>query len=411
MPGLAALWVLAAGVAIGMPLTADEAYYLDWSRSLAWGYFDHPPGVAVWVWLGGGHPRLPALLFFPVTAWLLARAAAAWGVDAASRFPLVVIGTPIGLAGLGFATPDTPLFPLTAALLWALGARRFGAAGVLIGVSVLVKSSALLWLPGVLVIAVGARRAITVAVAVVVTLAPHLAWSMAHGGLPYTFQAGRMGQGFHLPEAVFGQLLVVTPGLGWLGLRALGRVVRDAAVDDRDRTLALLGGSQLGAWGLLACTTRVEANWPAFAWLPVLLLLARRPTPAFERAHRFAGGATLAAALGVVVLGRWGPPAWGPPRNPEALSACVPSTIEPVAARYQERALLAAVGREVPYWPAAGGRRSEYDGRPGPPRPVCGFTYLAPASALGDRCPGPVVPTEVCGRPATFCRCPGDLAP
>lgn len=35
-----------------MPLINDEAYYWAWSRHLDWGYFDHPPMVALWIKLG-----------------------------------------------------------------------------------------------------------------------------------------------------------------------------------------------------------------------------------------------------------------------------------------------------------------------------------------------------------------------
>ena len=33
-------------------LLEDEAYYWVWSRELAWGYFDHPPMVALWAAIG-----------------------------------------------------------------------------------------------------------------------------------------------------------------------------------------------------------------------------------------------------------------------------------------------------------------------------------------------------------------------
>lgn len=35
-----------------MPLINDEAYYWVWSEKLDWGYFDHPPMVALWVKIG-----------------------------------------------------------------------------------------------------------------------------------------------------------------------------------------------------------------------------------------------------------------------------------------------------------------------------------------------------------------------
>lgn len=34
------------------PLINDEAYYWVWSRDLAWGYYDHPPMVALWAKIG-----------------------------------------------------------------------------------------------------------------------------------------------------------------------------------------------------------------------------------------------------------------------------------------------------------------------------------------------------------------------
>ena len=42
---LLTLWHL--GLARLLPITQDEAYYFDWARTLSWGYFHHPPGVAL----------------------------------------------------------------------------------------------------------------------------------------------------------------------------------------------------------------------------------------------------------------------------------------------------------------------------------------------------------------------------
>ena len=41
--------VLRFVVAAIVPIVQDETYYLEWSRTLDFGYFDHPPMVA---WLG-----------------------------------------------------------------------------------------------------------------------------------------------------------------------------------------------------------------------------------------------------------------------------------------------------------------------------------------------------------------------
>src|SRR4029079_9098487 len=38
--------------AAAIPVFPDEAYYWEWSRRLAPGYFDHPPGIALVIRLG-----------------------------------------------------------------------------------------------------------------------------------------------------------------------------------------------------------------------------------------------------------------------------------------------------------------------------------------------------------------------
>src|SRR5580658_5129932 len=47
-----ALVLLRLVAAAWTPLTFDEAYYWTWSKHLAFGYYDHPPGVALVIRLG-----------------------------------------------------------------------------------------------------------------------------------------------------------------------------------------------------------------------------------------------------------------------------------------------------------------------------------------------------------------------
>src|SRR5258708_26320264 len=56
-----ALVALRLGAAAWTPLTFDEAYYWMWSKHLAGGYYDHPPGVAAGIRLGTLIPRGPPL--------------------------------------------------------------------------------------------------------------------------------------------------------------------------------------------------------------------------------------------------------------------------------------------------------------------------------------------------------------
>ena len=49
---LALVFLVRIVAAATTPLTEDEAYYRLWSQHLAFGYYDHPPMIAWWIWLG-----------------------------------------------------------------------------------------------------------------------------------------------------------------------------------------------------------------------------------------------------------------------------------------------------------------------------------------------------------------------
>src|ERR1700752_3112574 len=57
-------------------LSGDEAYYWRYSKQLAWGYFDHPPVVAVLVRMGYAlfNNELGVRLFFVITVIALVMA-------------------------------------------------------------------------------------------------------------------------------------------------------------------------------------------------------------------------------------------------------------------------------------------------------------------------------------------------
>jgi hypothetical protein len=116
------LWRIAA--AWGLPVTLDEAYYYDWARHLAWGYFDHPPGVAL---LGIGTrliaasalaARLGTVLAATLTLLVLLRFYSTCGLRAGGELPVALVlafATLPGLVSGVVTTPDTVL-----ALCWAV---------------------------------------------------------------------------------------------------------------------------------------------------------------------------------------------------------------------------------------------------------------------------------------------------
>ena len=148
------LWRL--GAAALLPVTQDEAYYFDWARTLAWGYFDHPPGVAV---LGLGTrlepasalaARLGGLLAGALTLVVLARLYFNSGLvrrDDLTLALVLVFASVAGLVGGIITTPDTAL-----ALAWALALheaeralagdrRRWLTVGLAVGLGLLGKNT------------------------------------------------------------------------------------------------------------------------------------------------------------------------------------------------------------------------------------------------------------------------------
>jgi len=106
-----------------LPVTQDEAYYFDWARSLAWGYFDHPPAVALF---GIGTRlaptsafagRLGTILAATLSLVVLVRLYRACNLRGSELVVAVVVAcaTLPGLASGVLATPDTAL-----GLAWVL---------------------------------------------------------------------------------------------------------------------------------------------------------------------------------------------------------------------------------------------------------------------------------------------------
>ena len=150
-------------------LGVDESYMVAAGRVLSLGYFDHPP--AAW-WLswafahlfGSEAPivvRLPFILLFALTTWLMARLGEAMGYPRAGFWAAVTLNlSPVfGVTSGTWVLPDGPLdAALTGAalcLVHALPARdRWGywcGAGVCAGLALFSKYSAVLVVAGAFV--------------------------------------------------------------------------------------------------------------------------------------------------------------------------------------------------------------------------------------------------------------------
>jgi 4-amino-4-deoxy-L-arabinose transferase-like glycosyltransferase len=334
-------------VAALVPLTTDEAYYVDWARHLAPGYLDHPPLVA-WLIAGplaafGHHTlavRLPALLLQAATTLLAASLARALAGEAAALVTAVLFqAAPVFAVGGLLVTPDAPLAFAWAGALWAVeragsrDARWWLAVGVFVGVGALAKLHAGLLglaLAAALLATPDGRRALRTAwpwagaAAALLVAAPFLLWNARHGWATFAFQAahGLRGRSFsvgRLAASLAGQAAYVSPVLFALAAaaawRALRGVRRPAPPPEGAR------GAPVGAAGGLACTALASTalplaafftlsaaftpgalpHWTAPAWLSACVLLAVGAAPrGAPAAAPDAGGAARAWGLDAV---------------------------------------------------------------------------------------------------------------
>jgi 4-amino-4-deoxy-L-arabinose transferase-like glycosyltransferase len=317
-------------VAAAVPLVPDEAYYWEWSRRLALGYFDHPP-VLAWMIRPGtmlvGESalgvRLPSVLAGGTAMWLVADLARRHGGNrAALRAALVGALLPLSAVGLVLATPDAPLLLAYAAGIAAVdralavppGTRAsylwWAAAGSAAGLGMAAKYTAVLFPAGVAVAFLlrGSLRArlrapepYLAAVLALAVFTPVVAWNAANGWVSFAFQLGHgLGapSGSALPrvlEMVGGQVGLVTPIVFTLmAAAAVAPLVRRGS--DRRFVLALVALVTFGFFLLSATRQRVEPNWPAAAYVAGIVLLS---TAWFRARGRrlFAAGVILAGVL------------------------------------------------------------------------------------------------------------------
>jgi 4-amino-4-deoxy-L-arabinose transferase-like glycosyltransferase len=320
---LAPAIVIGAGVARLIiaaltPLFPDETYYWEWSRHLAAGYFDHPPVIAWLIRIGtmiaGNTPlgvRLGPVLAGTLGVWFVCLATRRMADDRAAALCAVIFAVmPLSAAGLILATPDAPLLAAIAASTYAVvralehqpGTRDSLAwwswAGLALGIGLASKYTAVLVAVGVfLALAThsGLRRRlrepgpyVATLLAILVFL-PVMAWNAAHDWVSFAFQlrhglGGAAGSALNRElELIAGQLGLVSPILfGMIAVAVTAGARRDAT--QIQRVLAVAAMFVFAFFVYSATRRRVEANWPAIAYVPgVLLLVARSATQRWER--------------------------------------------------------------------------------------------------------------------------------
>ncbi|HLV79250.1 MAG TPA: glycosyltransferase family 39 protein, partial [Chthonomonadaceae bacterium] len=321
-------------------LAPDEAYYWDWSRHLAPGYYDQGPMIAYVIRVttalfgtnefGVRFGALAASLGTLLCAYALARRIFS---PLAGFLTVLLLGlTPLMAVGSQIATYDPPLvfFWALAALfleraLFAPSERAQRAAwlwaGVAAGLGFLSKHTMLLLAPCLLlflVLSPAHRRWLRrpepyLAFLITLLLYSGVFWWNAHHHW-WTFQhllflTGKSSGAplRRLGDFLGSQALLLGPALFVAAIAAGGAGLR--APDAHDRAagkrlfLACLGMPVFLFFCLLAFKAKVQGNWAPFAWVTPTILWAGWAAARLERSGRAARQAAGLAGLLAVTSG------------------------------------------------------------------------------------------------------------
>jgi hypothetical protein len=295
-----ALVALRLAAAAWTPLTFDESYYWMWSKHLAGGYYDHPPGVALVIRLGtmiAGDTELGVRLVsilsaLPMSFAVYRTAAILFGGQRVAATATILLNvTLMAAVGTMIVTPDAPLMVASSFVLFFLAkvleTGRGGwwlAVGAGVGAALLSKYTALFFGPAILIWLVSVpklRRWLTSpwpylgGVVALAIFSPVILWNTDHHWVSFIKQVGRARIEDFRPafigELIPTQIAFATPLvfiLGAMGLYALLR--REAGASAARALINSMFWTIVAYFIWHSLHARVEANWfgpvyPAFA--------------------------------------------------------------------------------------------------------------------------------------------------
>ena len=325
--------IVRLAIAALTPVFPDETYYWEWSRHLAAGYYDHPPAIAWLIRLGtsiaGNTPlgiRLGPVAVGAVATFFVAAVARRFAGERAALLAAIVFAVmPLSAAGLILATPDAPVLAAASATIYALvrvfesdprsakSTKWWCVAGAAVGLAFCSKLTSVLLPFGVFIGLLATRdlrRRLTepgpylATVIAALVFLPVVLWNARHGWISLAFQlkhgfGGASGAVLERElDLIGGQIGLVSPILFAMCAAACVSAIRSRS--SSLRVMFALVSIVIFAFFMYSATRRrVEANWPALAYVPgVLLLVSHAGSRSWDRWLR--AGISLAAVLTVV---------------------------------------------------------------------------------------------------------------
>lgn len=281
--------ILNAVQACTLELQGDEAYYWMYSKYLDWGYFDHPPMVALFIRIGDSimHNefglRLLTVLASSGSIYLLWLILKKYAVDAVA-FVLVISGVFI-FHIYGFTTtPDAPLFFFTALFYFFyqkyLENDKWSTAVVL---SIIIAGLLYSKYNGVLLIGFSLLANLSllkrgsfwlIVVLAAALYAPHIIWQAQHGYPSVNYHLFERSAETYSFSNTFsylpGQLLMAGPLIGWfLFFKAFTTKVKDAFI----RSLMVNCVGTLIFFFISSIKGEVQPQWTFIMFAPLVMLV------------------------------------------------------------------------------------------------------------------------------------------
>ncbi len=309
-------------VAANVELSLDEAYYWEWANHLSLSYYDHPPMVAVFIWLTTllGETevivRLSAIIAAIASTVLIYRLTKEIsGSDSAAFHSAWITNiTLIFSVGAFVVSPDTPLVPFYLAGVFlfyrSVGRKNPGdartwllwiCAAISVGLAMLSKYTGIFFFIGAFVYLLLSHKnrrwlklphPYVAAVISFIVFSPVIIWNAGHGWASFAFQAGHGLGGVRenalalFAEFVGLQAVLYSVGIFFFLLAAAVVVTRKAFgtydgqggerghESRRDENALFLFSFSVPLLAFFAANSiraQVEGNWPILGFLPLFV--------------------------------------------------------------------------------------------------------------------------------------------
>ena len=290
---LLVIWLLADLLqAISTPVFSDEAYYALYGRFLDWGYYDHPPMVALLtafssaLFKGNLSIRFATVLLHGGTVWLIWNTLAPKTLTNKDVWTFFAVAASLVMFSVyGFiTTPDAPLLFFTA-LFFNLYRRYLNTPGWPVALALGLTMAAMFYSKYMSVLVVGfvllsnfkLLKDYKLWVAVVlaaVLFVPHLIWQVRNDFPSLQYHLIDRNEGFHLQfllEYIPNQLLVFNPVCFCLALYFCWQKRQTDDLFER-ACLFTLAGFILFFW-VMTVKDHSEPHWTVAASVPMIILL------------------------------------------------------------------------------------------------------------------------------------------